>query len=114
MGRADLLRVLLVLPSVGPFPLYLRKSARPITAPTTVEACESVHCRYRFGGALCRIRFAQVKGEPAAGRRRTRSKANAAQRSLAPALAEGEPPCRKPPLQIADCRARETCEPEGP
>ncbi|MEY2891558.1 MAG: hypothetical protein RJA98_1466, partial [Pseudomonadota bacterium] len=28
MGRADVLRVLLALPSGGPFPLYLRTSAR--------------------------------------------------------------------------------------
>ncbi|MEY2890328.1 MAG: hypothetical protein RJA98_236 [Pseudomonadota bacterium] len=81
MGRADVLRVLLALPSVGPFPLYLRTSARPITAPTTTSACVVVACHHRFRGALCRIRFAQVKEETAAGRRGTRSKADAAQRA---------------------------------
>ncbi|MEY2892694.1 MAG: hypothetical protein RJA98_2602, partial [Pseudomonadota bacterium] len=48
MGRADVLRVLLVLPSVGPFPLDRRTSARPITAPARTAACVVVAGPLRF------------------------------------------------------------------
>ncbi|MEY2893030.1 MAG: hypothetical protein RJA98_2938, partial [Pseudomonadota bacterium] len=65
MGRADVLRVLLALPSVGPFPLDLRTSPRPITALPSPWRAPCLHAT-TGGGALCRIRFAQVKGEPAA------------------------------------------------
>ncbi|MEY2891012.1 MAG: hypothetical protein RJA98_920 [Pseudomonadota bacterium] len=48
MGRGNVLRVLLVLPSVGPFPLYLRTSPRPITAPAPTAACVDVACHRWF------------------------------------------------------------------
>ncbi|MEY2892264.1 MAG: hypothetical protein RJA98_2172 [Pseudomonadota bacterium] len=52
MGRADVLRVLLALPSVGPFPLDLRTSARPITAPPPTWHANTCHATTGWGSAV--------------------------------------------------------------